>query len=131
MTEPVVFVSHFRIKEGKLGAFKKSFEETTQVLQADKPRTSVFLAFANNDGTDVSFIHVFADAEAMDAHVQGAEERSKAAYDFMDPAGWEIYGAPSAAAMQVFEQAARGTGVPLIVQPESVGGFLRLQSGKP
>jgi hypothetical protein len=95
-------------------------------LEKDKPRTSVFVAYISDDGANASFIHVFTDADAMDAHIQGAMERSQAAYEFMRPAGWEIYGKPSEAAMQMFEQAAAGAGVDLRAEPGYLGGFLRL-----
>jgi len=127
MAEPVVFVSHFSINEGALDALRRYTEETTQELERDKPRTGVFVSFINDDLTSASFIHVFSDADSMDAHVQGAEERSKAAYEYIKPAGWEIYGRPSEATMEMFRQAAAGTGVGLTVEPDYLAGFLRLQ----
>ena len=126
MTEPVVFVSHFRIKDGSLADLRRHAPETTRGLEEDKPRTSVFVTYISDDGGNASFIHVFVDADAMDAHIEGAMERSQAAYEFMEPAGWEIYGKPSEAAMQIFERAAAGAGVELRVEPEYLGGFLRL-----
>ena len=128
MTDPVVFVSHFAIKEGSLAALKQHAPQTAQGLKEDKPRTSVFVAYFSDDGASASFIHVFPDADAMDAHIEGAMERSQAAYGFMEPAGWEIYGRASEAATQMFEQAASRAGVDLRVEPQYLAGFLRLQS---
>ena len=59
MSEPIVFVSHFRIKEGKLDAFRQHTKETSLLLEADKPRTSAFLPYASDDGR-VTIVHVFA-----------------------------------------------------------------------
>ena len=126
MTDPVVFVSHFTVKEGSLDALKRHAPGTAQGLQEDKPRTSVFVAYVSGDGASASFIHVFVDADAMDAHIEGAMERSQAAYEFMSPAGWEIYGRASDAAMRMFEQAAADAGVSLRTEPEYLAGFLRL-----
>jgi quinol monooxygenase YgiN len=125
MSEPIVFVSHFRIKEGKLDAFRQHTKETSLLLEADKPRTSAFLPYASDDGR-VTIVHVFADADAMDAHVQGADERSEAVYEFIDPDGWEIYGRPSADVLQMLNRGATASGVHLVIQPDSIGGFLRL-----
>jgi hypothetical protein len=86
------------------------------------------LVYLDDTGTNLSIVHVFADADAMDIHVQGAEERSKAAYDFMDPAGWEIYGTPSDAVLQMMGQAATSAGVASTVQPEHLGGFHPIES---
>ena len=128
MADPVVFVSHFTIKGGSLEALKRHARETTRALEEEKPRTGVFASFISEAGARASFIHVFDDADAMDAHIEGANERSRAASDFMEPLGWEIYGRPSESASAMFEQAAAGAGVELRTEPEYVAGFLRLQT---
>ena len=125
MNEPIVFISHFRIKADQLDAFRTYFREGATGLQAEKPRTVAFLAYADEAGTRVSIVHVFPDADAMDLHVEGAAERSRAAYEFMEPDGWEIYGAPSAAALGMMQQSASAAGVTLTVKPAHIGGFLR------
>ena len=98
------------------------------MLEAEKPRTTAQLAYLDDAGTKVSIVHVFTDADTMDLHFRGAEERSRAAYEFMDPAGWEIYGTPSDAAMQMMRQAATSAAVALTVHSKYLGGFLRMQS---
>ena len=125
MSEPVVFISHFRIKEGKLEAVQRMSPEVTSRLEAEKPRTAVFLSFLDEEGTSVSFVHAFADSEAMDLHIEGAEERARAAYELVEPRGWEVYGRPSDAALQTLREAARRSGAPLTVRPAFLGGFLR------
>jgi hypothetical protein len=128
MNQPVVFVSHFSVKEDKLNELKQQVREVLQMLEAEKARTTAQLAYLDDTGTKLSIVHVFADADTMDIHIQGAEERSRAAYEFMDPAGWEIYGTPSDAAMQMMRRAATSAGVALTVQPEYLSGFLRTES---
>jgi hypothetical protein len=128
MPEPIVFISHFRIKEGKLDAFRRWFKEGSKGLEAQKPRTLVFLGYLSEDGSRATIVHVFADAESMDLHVQGAGERSREAYDYLEPDGTEIYGKPSQAVMGMFQQEAPSA-VSLTVEPEHLGGFLRVSPG--
>lgn len=125
MTEPIVFISHFRVKAGQLDALRVFLQEGAAELQAGKPRTVAFLAYIDEAGTQASIVHVFPDADAMDLHFEGAEERSRAAYEFLEPSAWEIYGAPSAAALGLMREGASAAGVTLMVQPGSIGGFLR------
>jgi hypothetical protein len=127
MSEPVVFISHFGIKEGTLADLRRLSEEVIEQLSEDKPRTVLYLAYVDDEGTRVSFLHAFPDAESMDLHFEGADERAKAAYQYLEPRGWEIYGRPSDNAMGSMRQAATGAGVPLTVLPDHLGGFLRLQ----
>jgi hypothetical protein len=128
MTDPIVFVSHFRIKEGRFQDLRRHFLEAARALEMEKPQTSAFLPYGDDRGGALSIVHLFANADAMDAHVQGAEERSQAAYQFMDPGGWEIYGKPSASVMRMLQQAATGSRVDLKVRPIPFEGFLRLRS---
>lgn len=127
MSEPVVFISHFAIKEGTLEDLRELSEEVIENLRQDKPRTVLYLAYLDDEGTQVSFLHAFLDAESMDLHFEGADERAKAAYQYLEPRGWEIYGRPSESAMGSMREAAAGAGVPLTVLPDHLGGFLRLE----
>jgi hypothetical protein len=129
MSEPIVFISHFRIKEGKLDAYKQLQRDTAELLHAQKPRTLVFLTYLNGNGAEMTAVHVFADAESMDLHFQGAEGRSIAAYEVLVPAGWEIYGQPSDDVVQTMRRAAESSHIALTMQNEHVAGFVRFSSG--
>jgi quinol monooxygenase YgiN len=126
MPEPIFFISHFRIKHGHLDALKRLTIDSTERLRAQKPRTVLFLAYIDEDQSMVSFLHAFADADAMDVHFEGADERSRAAFEHIEPLGWEFYGSPSAAALETMRQSAASSGATLAVQPEYLAGFLRL-----
>ena len=112
MSEPIVFVSHLKIKDSKLEAFKQASREIFEMMEASKPGTLVHLGFVNEDGTKISFIHVYPIAEAMDDHMGGVEDRATKALEFLDSIGYEIYGAPSGQVMQMMEKFA-GSGITL------------------
>jgi hypothetical protein len=127
MSEPVVFISHFGIKEGKLGDLKRLTADVLERLREEKPRTVLFLAYLDEQGSEISFLHAFPDAESMDIHFEGVNERVAAAYQYLEPRGWEIYGRPNEGAMESMRQSATSAGVSLTVLPEHLGGFLRLE----
>ena len=110
--EPIVFVSRLKIKDSKLEAFKQASREIFEMMEASKPGTLVHLGFVNEDGTNISFIHVYPIAEAMDDHMGGVEDRATKALEFLDTVGYEIYGKPSGQVMQMMEQFA-GSGITL------------------
>ena len=128
MSEPIVFISHNKMKEGKLDAFRKFSQEGFLLIREHKPATIALLAYAGEDGGEVSFVHVFPDAEAMDIHFQGADERSKRAYEFMQPISMEIYGSPNDGVLEMMKQIAE-SGVTVSIDTDHLGGFLRLKSG--
>ena len=96
-------------------------------IEADKPGTVVFLAYVDADRGETRIVHVFPDAAAMDRHMQGADERSAQAYQFLEPLEIDVYGAPSAGVIAEIEGLA-GHGVKLTLMPGSVGGYLRPSS---
>ena len=129
MSEPVVFISHFGIKEGTLDDLKRLSADVFERLREEKPRTVLFLAYLDEQGSEVSFLHAFPDAESMDLHFEGVNERVAAAYEYLEPRGWEIYGRPNQGALEMMRQSAATAGVSLTVLPDRLGGFLRLQTG--
>jgi quinol monooxygenase YgiN len=124
MGGPIVFISHQRVKPGRLDEFVTFFAEGSKAIEADKQGTVVFLAFADRELGETRIVHVFPDAEAMDRHMQGADERSARAYEFLEPLGIDVYGSPSPGAVAEIEALA-GHGVSVRLMPELVGGYLR------
>jgi quinol monooxygenase YgiN len=125
MPGPIVFISHNIVKDGKLEGFRDAFAQVARALDAEKPGTLVFLAFAADDGSEVSVVHVFPDADAMGQHLQGVQERMGTAVEFIQTKGYEIYGAPSEPVLEAMRGFADAESVPLRVQSDHVGGYLR------
>jgi quinol monooxygenase YgiN len=126
VTGPVVFISHFAVKRGKLDDLRRLSDEIQAELEADKPGTLAYLMDIDGEGSTFTVAHLFPDSDAMDRHFEGADERTAAAFELMSPRGWEIYGRPSDEALESMRQAARHAHVTLTLRPELVGGFLRL-----
>ena len=128
MTDPIVFISRNRVRKGMYDDFRKHYRDSVPPIEAGKPGTLVQLAYVNEDTTEVVIVRLFPSAEAMDLQLQGADERSKVAYKFMEPASIEIYGTPSSYSMEMMEKVA-GSGISVSVNPQFIGGFIRPKSG--
>ena len=126
MSEPIVFISHLRIKSGKLDECKQFVQRGATLMESSKPGTVAFLAYLNEDGTEVSFVHLFPDAEAMERHMEGAGDRARAAYELLEPAGFEIYGKAPEAILEMLKRAS-GSGATLRVKPQPLAGYIRLK----
>lgn len=124
MTAPIVFISHQRVRPGKLEGFRSAFASVSSAIEADKPGTVVFLAFASEDSTEVRIVHIFPDAAAMDRHMVGLAERSALAREFMETTAFEVFGRPSDGFAEIMRQAAGG-GVSSTVMPDPIGGYMR------
>jgi hypothetical protein len=129
MSEPIVFISHFKVKAGKLEGFRQAFREVVELLEAEKPRTLAQIAYLNDSGTELAIVHLFGNADSMDMHFEGAEQRSNTAYEFIEPDGFEIYGTPSSQVVASMRGEAATAGVSLSIQPTQLGGFIRPMAG--
>ena len=128
MSEPIVFVSNQRIKEGKLEGYKQHYLQVAEFTKANKPGTVAHLAYVSEDGTEASVVHLFPDAESMERHMQGIGEVAKASLEFMEVVSFEIYGRPSDAVLETMTRAG-GSGVTLKIRPQPIGGYIRFGSG--
>ena len=126
MAEAVVFISHFAVREGALDGLQRFAEEGEARLREEKPGTVAFLMYLDDESRAMTIVHTFPDADAMDRHFEGSDERSAAAFEFLEPRGFEIYGRPSDAALATLRQAG-DAGLPLIIQPQLLRGVLRLR----
>jgi len=128
MTAPIVFISRNRIKDGMLDDFRKHYQNSIPSTEASKPGTLIQFAYVNESATQVDIVRLFPDAEAFDLQLQGADQRSKITYQFIEPTGVEIYGQPSEFALEMLKKVA-GSGIAVSIFPQFIGGFMRPRPG--
>lgn len=124
MSEPIIFISHFKIKEGKLEDVKQLSKTVSELIEANKPYTVTFLQYTNKEGTELSIIHIFPDADAFDKHNEGAGERASKAFEVIVPTRREIYGLPSDQAMEILTPP-DGSEITVNQMSQLVGGYIR------
>jgi hypothetical protein len=127
MSQPFIFISTFRLKQGKLEAFKETCQGLVELVESREPRVIAFNLYASEDGTEVSNVQVHPDAESMVSHMQLLREHISGAGD-EDSAievstSNEIYGVPSDALLEMLEKV--DPGVSLTVKPLPLAGFTR------
>jgi hypothetical protein len=126
MSEPIIFISHQRVKEGKLEGYKHYYQQVVEQTQADKPGTIAHLAYLNEDGSELSIIHIFPDAEAMELHMKGVDELAKKAYEYVEIISFEIYGEPADTVLERMMQIV-GSRIALNIKPQLIGGYIRFK----
>jgi quinol monooxygenase YgiN len=125
---PIVLISHHKVKEGKLDDYIQLYREVVLEIKAAKPGTLTHSAYTNEDGSEVSHVHVILDDDAMDAHLQGVSDRTNLAYQYIEPRAMEVYGTLSESALGFFKKIEE-SGVVLTYYPHYHDGYLRLVPG--
>jgi quinol monooxygenase YgiN len=124
MTNPIVFISRNRIKEGKNDEFRKHYQDSIPPILAGKTGTLAQLAYENEEATEFTIVRLFPSADALDLQIQGADERSKKTYTFIEPISIEIFGTPNPATLEMMKKIA-GSGIAVKISPNYMGGFIR------
>lgn len=124
MSDPVVFISRNRVKEGSFEDFWQHYQDSLPMTEVNKPDTLVQLAYVDEDKSELVIVRVFPGAEALDQQLQGADERSRAAYRFIEPTAVEIYGKPNDYSLEMMKKVA-GNGIKVSISQKFVGGFIR------
>lgn len=128
MPEPLIFISTSTIKEGKLEGYEAYTREIVELIQANEPRLLAYSTYLSEDRTKATTFQVHPDAESMMFHMQLMRERIESAYEYLDPESVTFCGQLNDQVLEMTSQIA-GSGVPLSVNPQVLGGFTRLGSG--
>jgi len=98
-------------------------------INAEKPGTVAFLQYLNEEGTELSIVHVFPDADAFDRHGEGVAERAKAGFEFIEPISRELYEMPNEKTLAMMT-AIRPPDAPEIEfhhKSQPMGGYIRFK----
>ena len=126
MAEPIVFISRWRIRQGKRAALEALSAQAVGFIGSSKPRTALFAAYLDEPGVELRIVHAVPDAAALTDHFEGSDERSASVQDMIELLGLEVYGAaPEAAVDQLRRETAAVPGAELTILPISIGGYLR------
>ncbi len=128
MTEPIVFISRFRILDGKRTEVASMFAYAADLIGSTKPRTAVYAAYVDDSGTQARIVHAFQDAAAMAIHFEGSDDRAQSVSALMVLTGFEVYGRAPDAAMEQLRREAATSNAALEVFPDFLGGFIRTAS---
>jgi hypothetical protein len=126
MSEPIIFISNQRVKEGKLEEYKLYYRQVAEQAKANKPGTVAHLAYLNEEGSELSIIHIFPDAESMELHMKGVDELAKKAYEYVEILSFEIYGKPAGTVLERMMQIV-GSRIALNIKPQLIGGYIRFK----
>jgi hypothetical protein len=128
MSGPLIFISHSKVKRGKLAEYEEHCQQATELVESNEPRMIAFNSYASSDGADVSTVQIHPDAESLNTHLKlFAEKLQVRAFEALDSSEVDIYGEPSESARQQLEQMAGMTGMRVRILPVHQGGFLRPQ----
>ena len=129
MDEPIVYVSTWRIKDGKFPEYQRFYSRLLTAIRERDRDVIAFFAFGNADGTEITNVHVFPNAPTLERHMAVIGEQMgllpnelSSVFEFMEPLGVQVYGTPGGQAAAL-DQGMKETGVPFTGKDRYLGGF--------
>lgn len=134
MSKPLIYISTWKIKKGKLESLKRLSQELVELFMEREQQIIAFNTFINEEGTEMTSIQIHPDADSMDSHmkvlgqafteVEGMGE----VMELIEPISIEIYGTPSVSLLESDRQLVE-SGVPRNIKPILIAGFTRSSAG--
>jgi quinol monooxygenase YgiN len=101
MSDEVVYVDRFQLREGRLDDFKRYATEVTAFVEENEPGVISFSYYVDEEGSRGTAIFVFSDADALDLHLDLVSSRFQKGYELLSAADIELLGQPSDRAIQM------------------------------
>jgi quinol monooxygenase YgiN len=101
MSDQVIYVDRFQLREGKLEDFKRYATGMAEFVEKNEPGVVSFNYFVGDDGAAGTAVFLFSDADALDAHLQLASSRFQEGYELLSATEIELLGRPSDQAIQM------------------------------
>jgi hypothetical protein len=135
MSDLLIYISTWRIKEGRFEDFKQFTRKMVEIYRKNEPQLIAFNIFLNEEETEMTSIQIHPNADSMDFHMKevnralGEEmndwvERA----DFIEPKHLEIYGNPSVGLLKA-DQPFVDSGIARSIKPLRLAGFTRSMAG--
>lgn len=128
MAGPLMFISTYTIKTGKLDDFRQFVEDLFGALEANVPGLLAINVYLDEAGTEAAIVQVHTDSDSMKLYWRVLHQHSgRDIANFVDATtSTDVYG-DSGSVMFERTRHSAAAGVRSRVKPEFLGGFTRLR----
>jgi hypothetical protein len=129
MSTPLIIISKFRVREGKLEELKRYYQKILDVVEAHNTQAIAFHGFLNEDGTEFIAIQVHPNTASMEYHMQvvkdNYDENFSQFTQMLEGTTIEYFGTPPESALAMNEISKQV----LTVCPVHIAGFTHSSKG--
>jgi quinol monooxygenase YgiN len=101
MSDQVVYVDRFTVREGRLEDFRRYASEMTELVKVKEPETKSFNYYIDDEGREGTAVFVFANADAADFHLGVASDKFQEGAELLSSTDIELLGPASDRAAQM------------------------------
>jgi hypothetical protein len=125
VTDALVYVDVSDVRQGALEELKQAIADLSDFVEANEPELVSYDVYFNDDGTQMSVVHVHAHPASLDRHLEIAGVHFGRFADLVTLKSIHLYGRPSESAVEQLREKLRLLGLgDVVVHPPHVG-FIR------
>ncbi len=129
MSKPLIVISKFRVKEGKLEDLKRYYRKIVDIVEANKTQMIAFHGFLNEEGMELTSIQVHPNTASKEYHMQVLKENWDESFSqytqMVEGTTIEYYGTPPESALAINEISKQE----LTIHPVHIAGFTHSSKG--
>lgn len=107
MSKPLIVISKFRVKEGKLEELKHYYKKLRDLIESNNTQIIAFHGFLNEEGTEMTAIQIHPDNASMEYHMgvirENYEEYLSEFPHMLEGTTIDYYGEPPESALAMNE----------------------------
>jgi quinol monooxygenase YgiN len=125
MSQSLVYVDTSNVREGALEELKGAIQELAEFIEANEPQLLAYNVYINDDGSQMTVMHVHADSASLDFHMDVAGPRFERFAKLVTLSSIHVYGEPSERALTQLHDKARQLGSGSVIVHDPQAGFSR------
>lgn len=125
MGQALVYVDRSHIRPGKREELRDAMRQLARFVEENEPRLLAFHMFFDDEGRKMTVMHVHDGADSLDEHFRVAGPKFGRFADLIDLERIEVYGTPSASALEEMERKADALGAGTVEVHRYQAGFMR------
>ncbi len=125
-SEPIVFIDTWKIREGKLAAFKDAAREFVDFVAENEPQLIAYNVYIDEQTNHSTVIQIHPDSDSIEFHMKVAGPQFGRFIELYEPGGRiDVHGRPADHVLDRMRQTGQEFGVTVDVK-ERYAGFARL-----
>ena len=125
MSNAIVYVDTSDVREGTLAELQVAIRDLVDFVEANEPRVIAYNVYFNDDGTEMTVVHVHPDSASLEHHMEVAGPMFRRFVDLVTLSSIRIYGEASETVLNSVRDKARLLGCGDVVAPPFHAGFAR------
>ena len=125
MTDSLVYVDTSRVRDGAHDKLRDAIRDLVEFIDVNESQLIAYNVYLDDDGSEMTVVHVHADAESLEYHMEVAGPAFRPFADLVTMSSIHVYGRPTEKTLSMLRDKARMLGSDSVVVHDLHAGFSR------